>query len=104
MNPTRVAAPAGRYLSWSEREEIAALTHAGVGVREIARRLGRNPDTDLLPRLIFHASRAVTASAVELLAHGAEPSEDASSLIRQGFSQLRDGLHPAGDSLIAAGF
>ena len=39
-----------------------------------------------------------------LLAHGAEPAEDASSLIRQGFSQLRDGLHPAGDSLRAAGF
>lgn len=45
VNPTRVAAPAGRYLSWSEREEIAALTHAGVGVREIARRLGRAPST-----------------------------------------------------------
>ena len=28
---------------------------------EIARRLGRDADTDLLPRLIFHASRAVTA-------------------------------------------
>jgi IS30 family transposase len=35
----------GRYLSWSEREEIAALTHAGLGVREIARRLGRDPST-----------------------------------------------------------
>jgi IS30 family transposase len=45
VNPMRVAPPAGRYLSWSEREEIAALTHAGVGVREIARRLGRAPST-----------------------------------------------------------
>ena len=45
VNPTRVAEPAGRYLSWSEREEIAALDHAGHGVREIARRLGRNPGT-----------------------------------------------------------
>ena len=45
VNPTRVAGPAGRYLSWSEREEIAALDHAGVGVREIARRLGRDPAT-----------------------------------------------------------
>lgn len=39
MNPTRVAGPVCRYLSWSEREEIAALDHAGHGVREIARRL-----------------------------------------------------------------
>ena len=45
VNPTRAAGPAGRYLSWSEREEIAALAHAGHGVREIARRLGRDPAT-----------------------------------------------------------
>ena len=45
MNPTRVADPVGRYLSWPEREEIAALNHAGHGVREIARRLGRDPST-----------------------------------------------------------
>ena len=45
VNPTRVADPVGRYLSWCEREEIAALTHAGHGVREIARRLGRDPAT-----------------------------------------------------------
>jgi IS30 family transposase len=40
-----VAEPLGRYLSWSEREEIAALDHAGHGVRGIARRLGRDPST-----------------------------------------------------------
>lgn len=45
VNPTRIAEPVGRYLSWSEREEIAALDHAGHGVREIARRLGRTPGT-----------------------------------------------------------
>lgn len=45
VNPTRVAEPAGRYLSWSEREEIAALDHAGHGVREIGRQLGRDPST-----------------------------------------------------------
>jgi IS30 family transposase len=45
VNPTRAAAPTGRYLSWSEREEIAALDHAGHGVREIARRLDRSPGT-----------------------------------------------------------
>ena len=45
VNPTRVVGPAGRYLCWAEREEIAALDHAGHGVREIARRLGRDPGT-----------------------------------------------------------
>ncbi|WP_456319432.1 IS30 family transposase, partial [Lentzea tibetensis] len=36
---------AGRYLSFAEREEIAALKAQGAGVREIARRLGRDPST-----------------------------------------------------------
>src|SRR6266705_1241943 len=35
----------GRYLSCSEREEIALLRVGGYGVREIARRLGRSPST-----------------------------------------------------------
>ena len=37
--------PVGRYLSYPEREEIAVLRAQGVGVREIARRLGRDPST-----------------------------------------------------------
>ena len=45
VNPTRVAGPVGRYLSWSEREEIAALVHSGLGVRAIARQVGRDPST-----------------------------------------------------------
>ena len=45
VNPTRAQGPVGRYLSWSEREEIAAAEHAGLGVREIARRLGRSAST-----------------------------------------------------------
>ena len=35
----------GRFLSFLEREEIALLRAQGVGVREIARRLGRAPST-----------------------------------------------------------
>ena len=35
----------GRYLSFTEREEIAILTARGFGVREIACRLGRSPST-----------------------------------------------------------
>ena len=35
----------GRYLSFSEREDIAIFRAQGLGVREIARRLGRAPST-----------------------------------------------------------
>jgi transposase, IS30 family len=35
----------GRYLSFVEREEIAVLKSQGLGVREIARRVGRDPST-----------------------------------------------------------
>jgi len=40
-----LAAVTGRYLSFEEREEIALLRIQGAGVREIARRLGRDPST-----------------------------------------------------------
>ena len=40
-----LASLTGRYLSFPEREEIAVLKAQGVGVREIARRLGRDPST-----------------------------------------------------------
>jgi IS30 family transposase len=36
---------AGRYLSQLERQRIATLRGRGLGVREIARRLGRSPST-----------------------------------------------------------
>jgi len=35
----------GRYLSFSEREEIAILNAQHVGVRDIARQIGRDPST-----------------------------------------------------------
>ena len=35
----------GRYLSFAEREEIAILHAQQLGVREIARRIGRSPST-----------------------------------------------------------
>src|SRR5699024_1705006 len=37
--------PSGRYLSFGEREEIAILWEQELGVREIARRIGRDPST-----------------------------------------------------------
>ena len=44
--PSVTLAPlSGRYLSFAEREEIAILKSQEVGVRDIARRLGRSPST-----------------------------------------------------------
>jgi transposase-like protein len=44
--PTFMLSPrAGRYLSFSEREEIATMRAQGAGVRQIARQLGRDPST-----------------------------------------------------------
>lgn len=45
MSPTNLTPLSGRYLSLSEREEIALLRAQNFGVREIARRLERSPST-----------------------------------------------------------
>jgi len=45
MPPLSLAEPSGRYLSFAEREEIALLRVQQVGVRDIARRVGRSPST-----------------------------------------------------------
>jgi len=44
--PTLSLSPlSGRYLSFAEREEVAVLKASGLGVRGIARRVGRSPST-----------------------------------------------------------
>ena len=45
MSPLDLAEPTGRYLTFGEREEIALLRAAGLGVREIARQVGRDAST-----------------------------------------------------------
>ena len=45
MNPDLAPTVSGRYLSFAEREEIAILRAQDVGVRAIARRIGRAPST-----------------------------------------------------------
>ena len=45
MPPLSLAEPTGRYLTFAEREEIALFRVQGAGVREIARKLGRDPGT-----------------------------------------------------------
>jgi len=45
MPPLSLVEPSGRYLSFEEREEIALLRAQQLGVRQIARRIGRDPGT-----------------------------------------------------------
>ena len=45
MPPIMLAPLSGRYLSFAEREEISILRGQQLGVREIARRVGRSPST-----------------------------------------------------------
>jgi len=45
VNPCLPPMVSGRYLSFSEREDIALLRAQGLGVREIARRVKRHPST-----------------------------------------------------------
>ncbi|MFF0989073.1 IS30 family transposase [Kocuria sp. CPCC 205315] len=45
MPPISLDEPSGRYVSFAEREEIALLRAQELGVREIARRIGRDPGT-----------------------------------------------------------
>ncbi|MFJ9523416.1 transposase, partial [Kitasatospora sp. NPDC101801] len=45
VNPRFAPSTSGRYLSFAEREEIALLRARDLGVRAIARRLGRSPST-----------------------------------------------------------
>lgn len=45
MPPLELVHPCCRYLSLAEREHIALLRVQGLGVREIARRIGRDPST-----------------------------------------------------------
>jgi IS30 family transposase len=45
VNPQLPASVSGRYLSFEEREDIAIWRAQNVGVREIARRVGRDPST-----------------------------------------------------------
>jgi len=45
VNPALSSTVSGRYLSCAEREDIAIWRAQNIGVREIARRLGRSPST-----------------------------------------------------------
>jgi transposase, IS30 family len=81
VNPTRVAGPSGRYLSWSEREEIAAFAHGGHGVREIARRLGREPSTISRELARGHTRRGYRASVAQAKADTSRAAPRSAKLV-----------------------
>jgi hypothetical protein len=45
VNPCLSPTVSGRYLSFSEREDLALFRAQGLGVRDIARRVGPSPST-----------------------------------------------------------
>lgn len=72
MRTIELTEPGGRYLSFSEREEIAVLHAQQVGVREIARRINRDPATIWVCPLAWWQSRG----GVELLVGDEGSSRD----------------------------
>jgi IS30 family transposase len=78
VNPFPLTPPPaqGRYLSFAEREEVAVLAAAGLGVREIGRRLGRSAST--ISRELSRAGQAgyrasVAQSMVDAARHRRRP-------------------------------
>lgn len=65
MPPMELGPLAGRYLSFREREEIGLLRAQGVGVRAIARQLGRAPST--VSRELRRNAGQLTVSGVTVL-------------------------------------
>src|SRR4051812_44837238 len=65
----------GRYLSSAEREEIAMLKGQGLGVREIARRRGRDPAT------ICREPRRTAATRAGKLAYRASVAQGKAELL-----------------------
>ncbi|MGB3483252.1 MAG: TetR/AcrR family transcriptional regulator [Mycobacterium sp.] len=82
------------------REYPSLVAHSAVHrtnsarlLAEIGHRTRMDPQQDLYPRLLYKASSAVTATVFELLSDSADHTHVPADLIRQGFAQLRAGLH-----------
>ena len=72
MTPMELAEPCGRYLCWSEREEIAVGVAAGKSLRQIGRELGRDPATISREVRRNRSSRPGQAYRARLAQHLAE--------------------------------
>jgi IS30 family transposase len=91
--PTRVAedARSSRYLSLLERQRIATLRERGLGVREIARRIGRSPSTvsrELCRNMKPYDKNVYDADLAHARARDKARRERAGALVRD--PELRD--------------
>src|SRR5271156_1088041 len=94
MPSIQLTALSARYLSFTEREEIALLKAQDLGVREIARRLGRSPSTisrelrrNAATRSGYLAYRASIAQwKAELMARRPKPAKLAANAALRGRS------------------
>jgi AcrR family transcriptional regulator len=84
-HPTLIA----RHVAMSDSKADAMLA-------EIGRRTGTDPETDLYPRLVYHASAAVARAVLELHINAgndaAPPRPILIEAIREGYASLRRGL------------
>ena len=112
MAPLSLAEPTGRYLSFSEREEIALLKAQGLGVRAIARQLGRDPGTisrelrrNAATRGGWHEYRASVAQwKAQSAARRPKPAKLGSNLRLQEYVHTRlSGQLQRRDGTLAAG-
>lgn len=78
-----------RHVALSDSKSDAILA-------EIGRRSGTDPDVDLFPRLVFHASGAIARAVLELYINAgrdaAPPRQVLLDAVREGYAQLRRGL------------
>src|SRR5262249_24560615 len=96
MPSIQLTPPAGRYLSFAEREDIALLRGRGLGVRAIARALGRPPSTISreLRRQRGHAWRPAQLSGVDRAVEGGAaglPPQDGEAGVEGSASSVRPG-------------
>jgi transposase, IS30 family len=74
VSPLCLSEPGGRYLGLAEREEIAIKREQGVGVRQIAREVGRDPST--ISRELRRHRRRLGGNSSVYRAHHAQAKAD----------------------------
>ena len=97
MPTIELAEPGGRYLSFAEREEISILRAQDLGVREIARRLERDPSTisrELRRNAATRGSKLEYRASVaqwkaELMARRPKPAKLATNPLLRDYVQER---------------
>lgn len=83
----------------AESADARAVVSKGIHewIDVVAERTGLNPEKDMYPRLVVAVAAAVVESAMSVYVT-ADPPQHVTTFIRQGFSELRDGLLPPNDT------